>query len=73
MKGRILIPLYGRLRLRVPTCLIKLACLPSVVVNGTVGLPTSVLMRIPLKGAHDLCFDKTCQGNRLVKRVAVER
>src|SRR3954463_2384786 len=56
----------------VPPYLIKLACRSSAVVNGAVGLPTSVLMGIPLKGAHDLCFDKTCQGNCLVKRVAIQ-
>src|SRR3954464_947706 len=61
------------MRLCVPTYLIKLTCLSSAVVNGAVGLPTSVLMRIPLKRAHDLCFDKTCQGNRLAKRAEVER
>src|SRR3954466_406303 len=61
------------MRLCVPTYLIKLACLPSAVVNGAVGLPTPVLMRIPLKGAHDLCFDKTCQGNRLAKRAEGEK
>src|SRR3954468_256535 len=38
------------MRLCVPTYLIKLTCLPSAVVNGAAGLPTSVLMRIPLKG-----------------------
>src|SRR3954464_15091234 len=57
----------------VPTCLIKLACRSSAAVSGAVGLPTSVLMRNPLKGAHDLCFDKTCQGNRLIERAAVEQ
>src|SRR3954464_2350843 len=46
----IIIPLYGPMRLCVPTYLIKLACRSSAVVNGAVGLPTSVLMRIPLKG-----------------------
>ena len=46
-KGRILIPLYGRPKLRAPTGLIKLAYLPSAAVNGAVGLPTPVLMRIP--------------------------
>ena len=30
-------------------------------VLDTVGLPTTVLMRIPQLGEHDLCFDKTCQ------------
>ena len=46
-KEWILIPLYGRMRLGIPTCLVKLACLPSAVISGAVGLPTSVLMRIP--------------------------
>src|SRR3954471_9733777 len=39
-------PIYGRTRLRVPTSLVKLAYLPSAVINGAVGLPTPVLMRI---------------------------
>ena len=30
-----------------PTCLVKLAYLPSATINGAVGLPTSVLMGIP--------------------------
>ena len=46
VKRWILIPLYGRTKLCVPTGLIKLAYLPSVVINGAVGLPTPVLMRI---------------------------
>ena len=39
--------LYGRTETRVPTGLVKLAYLPSVTINGAVGLPTSVLMGIP--------------------------
>ena len=27
----------------------------------------------PVNGGHDLCFDKTCQGNRLAKRAEVEQ
>ena len=27
----------------------------------------------PVKRAHDLCFDKTCQGNRLAKHAEVEK
>ena len=27
----------------------------------------------PVKGVHDLCFDKTCQGNRLAKHAEVEK
>ena len=27
----------------------------------------------PVKGVHDLCFDKTSQGNRLAKHVEVEK
>ena len=30
-----------------PTCPVKLAYSPSVVIDGAVGLPTLVLMRIP--------------------------
>ena len=72
MKRRILIPLYiGGRRLYVPTGLVKLAYLPSATINGAVGLPTSVLMGIPEEGEHDLCFDKTCQGNRFAKRAEV--
>src|SRR5512140_3709113 len=47
MKRWILIPLYGWTRLCAPTSLVKLAYLPSAVANGSVGLPTPVLMRIP--------------------------
>ena len=47
MERQILIPLYGWTKLCVPTNLVKLAYLPSVVINGAVGLPTPVLMRIP--------------------------
>ena len=46
-KGWILIPLYGRTKLCTPTSLVKLAYLPSAMINGTVGLPTPILMRIP--------------------------
>ena len=47
MERRILIPLYGRTKLCVPTSLVKLAYPPSTVIDGAVGLPTPVLMRIP--------------------------
>ena len=48
VKRWILIPLYiGGRRLYVPTGLVKLAFLPSAAINGAVGLPTPVLMRIP--------------------------
>ena len=47
VKKWILIPLYGRTKLCVPTSLVKLAYLPSAAINGAVGLPTSVLMGIP--------------------------
>ena len=43
----ILIPLYGRTKLSVPTCLVKLAYPPSAAIDGAVGLPTPVFMRIP--------------------------
>ena len=39
--------IYGRMKLCVPTRLVKLAYLPSAAINGVVGLPTSVLMGIP--------------------------
>ena len=47
VKRWILIPLYGWTQLHVPTNLVKLAYLPSAIINGAVGLPTPVLMRIP--------------------------
>ena len=47
MKRWILIPLYGRTRLCIPTSLVKLAYLPSAIINDPVGLPTPVLMRFP--------------------------
>ena len=40
-------PLIWEDALCAPTSLVKLAYLPSAVINGTVGLPTPVLMRIP--------------------------
>ena len=43
----ILIPLYGQTKLSVPTCLVKQAYPPSTAIDGAVGLPTPVLMRIP--------------------------
>ena len=46
-KGWILIPLYGWMKLCTPTSLVQLAYLPSAVINGAVGLPMPVLMRIP--------------------------
>ena len=33
--------------MRLPTCLVNLAYSPSAVIDGAVGLPTPVLMRIP--------------------------
>ena len=47
VKRWILIPLYGRTKLYIPIGLVKLAYLPSAVIDGAVGLPTPVLMRIP--------------------------
>ena len=46
-KGGFLSPYMGSQNYEPPTGLIKLAYLPSAVVNGAVGLPTPVLMRIP--------------------------
>ena len=57
----------------VPTCLIKLACLPSAVVNGAVRVTHVRIDENPVKRVHDLCFDKTCQGNRLAKHAEVEK
>ena len=57
----------------VPTCLIKLACLPSAVVNGAVRGTHVRIDENPVKRARDLCFDKTCQGNRLAKHAEVEK
>ena len=52
----------------VPTCLIKLACLPSAVLNGAVRVTHVRIDENPgIRGEHDLCFDKTCQGNRFAK------
>ena len=47
VKRWILIPLYGRTKLYVPTGLVKLAYSPNTVIDGMVGLPIPVLMRIP--------------------------
>ena len=57
----------------VPTCLIKLACLPSAVINVTVSVTHVRIDENPVKRAYDLCFDKTCQGNCLTKRAEVEK
>ena len=57
----------------VPTYLIKLACLPSAMVNGAVRVTHVRIDENPVKRAHDLCFDKTCQGNRLAKHAEVEK
>ena len=55
------------------TCLIKLACLPSAVINGMVRVTYVRIDENLVKGTHDLCFDKTCQGNRLAKHAEVEK
>ena len=46
-KGGFLSPYMGGQNYEPPTGLIKLAYPPSAAVNGAVGLPTPVLMRIP--------------------------
>ena len=46
-KGKFLSPYMGGQNYEPPADLIKLAYLPSAAVNGAVGLPTPVLMRIP--------------------------
>ena len=57
----------------VPTCLIKLACLPRAMVNGMVRVTHVRIDEKPVKRARDLCFDKTCQGNCLAKHAEVEK
>ena len=47
VKGLDLYPLIWADETCVPTGLVKLTYLPSVTINGAVGLPTSVLMGIP--------------------------
>ena len=49
-KGGFLSPYMGGQNYEPPTGLIKLAYPPSAAVNGAVGLPTPVLMRIPEYG-----------------------
>ena len=46
-KGGFLSLYMGGKNYEPPTVLIKLAYLPSAAVDGAVGLPTPVLMRIP--------------------------
>ena len=53
--------------------LVKLACLPRAVINGTVRVTHVRIDENPVKGVHDLFFDKTCQGNRLAKHAEVEK
>ena len=57
----------------VPTCLVKLACLPSAVISGVVRLTHVRIDVKPVKGVHDLCFDKARQGNCLAKHAEVEK
>ena len=57
----------------VPTSLVKLACLTSAVINGAVRVTHVRIDENPVRGVHDLCFDKTCQGNRLAKHAEVEK
>ena len=46
-KGKILSLYKGGLNYAPPTSLVKLAYPPSDVIDGAIGLPTSILMRIP--------------------------
>ena len=48
-----------------PTILLRIAYFPSAMIDGTGGLPVPALMKNPVIRGHDLCFDKTCQGDRL--------
>ena len=57
----------------VPTSLVKLACLLSAVINVVVRVTHVRIDENPVKGVHDLCFDKMCQGNRLAKHAEVEK
>ena len=43
----------------------RLGLVYNLGVLDTVGLPTTTVMRIPELGAHDLCFDETCQKTDL--------
>ena len=72
VKRWILIPLYGWMRLRVPTSLVN--SLISKRRNQWRDWVTHARIdeNPGIKG-HDLCFDKMCQGNRLAKHAEVEK
>ena len=42
-------------------------------VKAEIVSPYSRIDENPVIMGHDLCFDKTCQGNRIAKRAEVER
>ena len=44
-----------------PHCLIKLACLPSAVLNGSGRVTHVRIDENPVKRAHDLCFDESAK------------
>ena len=72
-RGGFLSPYMGGQNYELPTGLIKPAYPPSATVNGAVWVTHTRIDENPGIRGHDLCFDKTCQGNRLAKRAEVER
>ncbi len=50
---------------RLPTSLLRIAYFPSATIDGTGGITHTRIDENPVIRGHDLCFDKTCQGNRL--------
>ena len=53
---------------RLPTSLLRIAYFPSAMIDGAGGITHTRIDENPAIRGHDLCFDKTCQGNRLAIR-----
>ena len=64
-KGGFLSPYMGGQNNKPPTGLIKLAYLPSAAVKWRGWVTHTRIDDNPVIRGHDLCFDKTCQENRL--------
>ena len=53
---------------RLPTGLLRIAYFPSATIDGSGVITHTRIDENPVIRGHDLCFDKTCQGNRLAMR-----
>ena len=52
--------------MRLPTCLSKSLIFPSASIDGAGWVTHTRINGDPVIRGHDLCFDRTCQRNRLV-------